>query len=83
MPERITDKQFPFSYSCWDDAGGYYGDIQFYDVKFTEDFGPIKKGEEFKSVLVEHRNAKLHCYQIMGEDEVIHTITIGFKSVPI
>lgn len=60
MPnERSKDKSFPFTYDGWDEAGGDYGDIQFYKVEFTEDFGPIKKGSKFDCVVVYHCEAKL------------------------
>jgi hypothetical protein len=34
----------PIVWDKWD-MGGDYGEIQFYNVKFTEDFGPFQKGD--------------------------------------
>lgn len=59
MSERTLEKGFGFTYDGWDEAGGDYGDVQFYKVEFTEDFGPIKKGERFDCVVVEHCKARL------------------------
>ena len=58
--QTITkDKVFPFTYDGWDEAGGDFGDIQFYKVEFVEDFGDIKKGETFDCVVIYHSKGQL------------------------
>ena len=60
MQEHPTkDSVFPFTYTDWDEAGGDYGDIQFYKVEFVEDFGDIKKGETFDCVVIYHSKCQL------------------------
>lgn len=59
MNERNIENAFGFTYDGWDEAGGEYGDIQFYKVEFTEDFGAIKKGEKFDCVIIYHSENKL------------------------
>lgn len=86
--ERTKEAAFPFTYSGWDEGGCDYGDVTFYKPEFTEDFGPIKKGETFDSVTVLHCKGILECYQVSGPKdehgctpfEVAHTIK--FKVVP-
>jgi len=56
---RTQDKAFPFTYNGWDEAGGDFGDIQFYKVEFVEDFGSIKKGETFDCVVIYHCKGQL------------------------
>jgi hypothetical protein len=61
MSKRIQDKQFPFTYDGWDEAGGDYGDVQFYKVEFTEDFGPVVTGKKFDCVVVYQKDSKMVC----------------------
>jgi GTP-dependent phosphoenolpyruvate carboxykinase len=46
---REKHNTLPFTYDGWDGCGDE-GDIQFYNVEFTEDFGPFKKGRRYNSV---------------------------------
>ena len=79
MRERTTDKIFPFSYEGWDEACGDYGDIQFYGVEFTEDFGPIKKGSQFDCVAIYHTKAQLVAY--VYNPQIMETV-VNFKAIP-
>lgn len=89
MKNRTQEKTFPLTYSGWDEGCGEYGDIQFYDVEFTDDFGPIKKGDRFNSVFIGHNDGVLACYAEVGEkDEDGCTPTqevhkVNFKVVPV
>jgi hypothetical protein len=86
--ERTQEAAFPFTYQGWDECGGDFGDIIFYKPEFTEDFGPIKKGDTFDSVAVLHCQGVLECYRISGPKddhgctpmEVAHTLK--FKVIP-
>lgn len=85
--ERTTDKAFPISYEGWDEAGGDYGDIQFYKAEFTEDFGPVKKGDKFDCVIIYHSQSKLVCIINGPESEggfspQIGEIVVPFKVLP-
>jgi len=88
MPERTQEKAFPFTYDGWDEAGGDYGDVQFYKVEFTEDFGPIKKGSKFDCVVVYHCEGKLvACIngpfdEIQGFAPQVGEIVVPFKVIP-
>lgn len=85
---RTQENIFPFTFQGWDEAGGDYGDITFYDPEFTEDFGPIKKGETFDSVTILYCKGILECYRTSGPEneqrvtpiEVVHTIKL--KVIP-
>lgn len=76
---KTQEKAFPFTYNGWDEGGGEFGDLQFYDVEFTEDFGPIKKGDMFACIVVMHCNATLIAYSEDGTKE-LHVVP--FKAVP-
>ena len=86
--ERTKEVTFPFTYTEWDMGGGDYGDIIFYKPEFTDDFGPIKKGETFDSVTILHCKSILECYRISGPKvdgctpvEIVHSIK--FKAIPV
>lgn len=64
---RDTHKSLPFTFSGWDMAGDY-GDIQFYNVEFTEDFGPIRKGEKYDCVTRYDADAQLVGYDSKGQE---------------
>ena len=87
--ERIRERSFPFTYDGWDEAGGYYGDTQFYDVEFIEDFGPIKKGGKFDCVVIYHSEAKLVTIINDPSDETIEfapqvgEIVVHFRVIPV
>lgn len=49
--ERITDKVLPITWGYWDPAGEY-GDTQFYNVVFTENFGSFKKNQKVPVLLL-------------------------------
>ena len=86
--ERKKEAAFPFTFQGWDEAGGDYGDITFYKPEFTEDFGPIKKGESFDSATILHCNGVMECYRASGPKdeqgftpiEAVHSLK--FKVVP-
>lgn len=84
--ERIKEKAFPFTYDGWDEACGDYGDIQFYNVEFVEDFGPIKTGDKFDCVVVYHCQGKIACINNGKADESgfrpqSNEIVVNFKVV--
>ena len=87
--ERTQEKTFPLTYSGWDEGCGEYGDIQFYDVEFTDDFGPIKKGDKFDSVFIGHCTGTLACYVKDGKKDktgctpIKEAHVIKFKVVPV
>lgn len=76
MAERYTDEVFPFTWGGWDEMGG--GAIQFYDVEFTEDFGPAKKGDKVEAVFVDLSSGVLELYV---DDKKAHEIR--FKAVAV
>lgn len=76
MKERIKEKAFPFTYCGWDEGCGDYGDIQFENVEFTADFGPIKAGSKFDFVHISHGQAILS-----ASDKSGNVFDIPFKSV--
>lgn len=89
MSERVQEKMFPFTYDGWDEACGDFGDIQFYKVEFTDDFGPIKKGSKFDCVVVYHCKAELVAV-INGPVDVkkefvpqVGEIVVPFKAVAV
>lgn len=84
MSERTIEKAFGFTYNGWDEAGGDFGDVQFYKVEFTEDFGPIKKGEKFDCVMVEHTKVRLTAQQNNPETgELTKEIVVNWKATAI
>lgn len=83
MSERTTEKGFGFTYDGWDESGGDFGDVQFYKVEFTEDFGPIKAGEKFDCVMVEHCKARLIAQRNdPTTGELAEEKVIAWKAVP-
>ena len=80
--KRTTEKAFGFTYDGWDEGGGDYGDVQFYKVEFTEDFGPIKKGSKFDCVLVEHCKARLVAMTNNEEGQQIGEVVVNWKAIP-
>ena len=80
--QRTTEKAFGFTYEGWDEGCSDYGDVQFYKVEFTEDFGPIKKGDKFDCVLVEHSNSRLVAMTNNDEGEQIGEVVVNWKAVP-
>lgn len=84
---KAESKTFPFVYDGWDEAGGNYGDIQFYDVQFVENFGPIKKGQSFDCVTVYHCESKIVCIKNgamtdEGFRPQIDEVVVNFKATP-
>lgn len=63
---RITEKTIPIT---WDeyDAGGKYGDVQFYKVEFTEQFGCFSKGEQASCLTVSLIDRLIFSYNEKGE----------------
>lgn len=83
MPnERTTEKGFGFTYEGWDEGDGEFGDVQFYKVEFTEDFGPIMKGSKFDCVLVEHCKARLIAMTNDAEGRQVGEIVVPWKATP-
>jgi len=80
---KTQEKGFPFVYDGWDEAGGDYGDVQFYKVEFTEDFGPIKKGNTFDCVLVEHCQARLVAMTTDKEGRQVSETVVNWKATPV
>jgi hypothetical protein len=64
--KKTQNSMFPFTYTEWDPNGGDYGGIQFYNVEFTSDFGPIEQNSKFDCVSIEPSCAKLTCYNCAG-----------------
>lgn len=84
MNERNIENAFGFTYDGWDDAGGDFGDIQFYKVEFAEDFGPIKKGDKFDGVCIEHKKARLIAQDFDKETgDLIKEIVVNWKATAI
>lgn len=85
MPtNRTTEKAFGFTYDGWDEGGGDFGDVQFYKVEFTENFGPIKAGEKFDSVCVEHSKARLIAQSFSEETgEPFKEVVMSWKAVAV
>lgn len=82
--EKTQEKTFPFSYVEWDESGSEYGDIEFHDVEFTSDWGPIKKGERFNSVTVEYSKGRM-CLQNLknpSKGDVESQINLNWHAVP-
>lgn len=84
MNERNIENAFGFTYDGWDEGGGDFGDVQFYKVEFTEDFGPIKSGEKFDGVCVEHSKARLiaQCYS-EETGEMTKEVVVNWKATPV
>lgn len=80
--QRTTEKAFGFTYEGWDDGGGDYGDVQFYKVEFTADFGPIKTGSKFDCVFVEHSQARLVAMTNDEDGRQVSEIVIPWKAIP-
>jgi hypothetical protein len=90
MPNKRTkERVFPFIFDGWDEAGGNYGDIQFSNVEFIEDFGPIKKGSKFDCVMIEHCEAKLVAITYGPMDEEtgfapqVGEVVVNYKAIPV
>jgi hypothetical protein len=75
---RTTDKVLPLTYGGWDMAGDY-GEVQLYDVEFTDDFGPFKKGEKVENLLVSQSQGIIADYDDGGE----RLRTVNIKYVPV
>ena len=63
--------------------------FQYYDAVFQRDFGPIKKGDAFSTVMVDYQNQIIACYQaskeIAGEENEVHRLKFQLdfvESVP-
>ena len=88
MKNRTQNEIFPLTYTGWDEACGDYGDISLYDVEFTENFGPIKKGDKFDSVYIGNCTGTLACYikdEKSNEDgatPIKEVHVVKFKVVP-
>lgn len=84
MSERTTEKAFGFTYDGWDEGGGDFGDVQFYKVEFTEEFGPIKKGDKFDGVCIEHNKARLIAQEFDKETgELTKEIVVNWKATAV
>lgn len=81
MAKKTQEKTFPFKYNGWDEGCGDYGDIQYYDVEFTEDFGPIKKGQKFDCVFVEHDKGMLQAMINNEDGSIKEDIKVAWKAV--
>lgn len=87
---KTKEKVFPFEYDGWDESGGDYGDIVFYNVQFTDNFGPIKKGDKFDSVFVMHCLGVISCCNKMSEKDndgfcilTEEIYSVKFKAIPV
>ena len=78
---RTQDPSFPLTFADWDESFDCYGDIQFHDVIFTDDFGPIKKGEHFDCVVVYHSQGQLVAqqYDSEGDSKLLKEVVVKFK----
>ena len=85
--ERNQENIFPITWARWDEAGGDYGDIIFYDVIFTEDFGPVKKDTHYDTVAIEYKKATVTCANIGKEEKgyspCVDILEINFKMIAI
>lgn len=84
---KAESKTFPFVYDGWDEAGGDYGDIQFYNVQFVEKFGKIKAGDQFDCVTVYHCESKIVCIKNgamtdEGFRPQLSEVVVKFKAKP-
>ena len=70
------EKVLPIKWLSWDMCGEY-GDICFWDVEFTEDFGVIKKGETFDKLNLFQHNGKIELYNT----SLVHTIDIKYQPI--
>ena len=52
IEERNVDSVLPLAWGSWDEMGAF--SLQFYDVVFTEDFGPIPAGAQMSAVYVDY-----------------------------
>jgi hypothetical protein len=56
------ERTLPIKWEAWDTAGGM-GEVQFYDVEFTQDFGVFKKGQKVKCLYVSYQEGVLKEYE--------------------
>lgn len=76
--ERKPIDLIPATFTDWDEGGGDYGDIQFYQVEFTEEFGPWKKGQRVQALAFYLSKCLLREYKD-GEE----VMSINVKLIPI
>jgi len=57
----------------WDDMDT--STFMFYDVEFLQDFGPVKQGQRFGSVVVCYEKQVIECYS--GDDVLV--LRLGFQ----
>lgn len=81
MPERTIEKTFGFSYDGWDEAGGDYGDVQFYNVCFEQTWGPIPEGAKFDCVLVEHSKGMIYLMKNGPDGRVVDQTELKWHAV--
>lgn len=62
MKERYKEDLLPIEWGDWDE-GGVYGDFQFHDVVFLEDFGPFSKGENISLLWVSYPKGQMESYE--------------------
>ena len=60
---RTKEEVLPIAWFDWDDLGDF---IEFNDVIFLKDFGPIKKGEEYTEVYVSFTHGILQACKESG-----------------
>lgn len=69
----------PIAWKMWDEVD--HMELQFYDVMFTDAFGPIPKGARFDLIFVSYDKGIVETYKSGEEPEVIHSVK--FKAVAI
>jgi hypothetical protein len=74
-----TEKILPVSHTGWDEGGGQYGDIQFYNAIFLEDFGHWKKGEKVGCLAILHSEGKVVEYSEDGH--VVRSVNVKYVTV--
>jgi hypothetical protein len=63
---RNVEKVLPITWDKWDEAGGF-GEIQFYNVQFTQDFGPFKKDDFVDCLFVSQLQGVVREYASDGD----------------
>lgn len=66
MSEKKQERVLPITWEKWD-HGGDVAELQFYNVKFTKDFGPFKKDDFVDTLWVSYLEGVVREYASDGD----------------
>lgn len=70
-----------FSWENWD--LWETGHMVFYDCTVIDDFGPLKKGEQYDSIDIDYREGVLTCSNDDGDVDSVEVHRFELKLVPV